>query len=239
MKLSMRLQKIADFIPHNSITADIGTDHGYIPRYLVEENISKLVIASDVSQGSLDKTISYIDELKLNHKIIPRLGDGLEVIKPFEVDTLVIAGMGGLLIRDILEKDKNIKNSITHFILQPMVATKELREYLLNNGFIIIDEEIVFEDDKFYEIIFAKKGKDLVEKEIHYEISPILIKKNHSILVDFLKAKIQSAENIIIELKGKNTDKTKEKSDELTVMVDKYKEVLSTIESQENNRDSR
>lgn len=231
MKLSMRLQKIADFVPHNSIVADIGTDHGYIPRYLIEENISKLVIASDVSKGSLDKTISYIDELKLNHKIIPRLGDGLEVIKAFEVDTLVIAGMGGLLIRDILEKDKNITNSISNFIFQPMVAAKELRDYLLNNGFIIIDEELVLEEDKFYEIIFAKKGKDIVEKEIHYEISPILINKNHPILVDFLKSKIQYAENIIIELKDINTDKSKEKLDGLTVLVDEYKEVLMTIES--------
>lgn len=231
MKLSMRLQKIADFVPHNSIVADIGTDHGYIPRYLIEENISKQVIASDVSKGSLDKTISYIDELKLNHKIIPRLGDGLEILKPFEVDTLVIAGMGGLLIRDILEKDKNITNSINNFIFQPMVAAKELRDYLLNNGFIIIDEELVLEEDKFYEIIFAKKGKDIVEKEIHYEISPILINKNHPILVDFLKSKIQYAENIIIELKDINTDKSKEKLDGLTVLVDEYKEVLMTIES--------
>ncbi|TJX14711.1 SAM-dependent methyltransferase [Tissierella creatinini] len=231
MRLSKRLQKIADFVPNNSITADIGTDHGYIPRYLVEYKISKLVIASDVSQGSLDKTISYIDELGLNNKIIPRLGDGLEVLKPYEVDTVVIAGMGGLLIRDILEKNKGITNSITHFVLQPMVASKELRKYLLNNGFMILDEELVFEDEKFYEIIYAKKGKDLVEKDIYYEISPILIKKKHPILAQFLKAKNYSLENILSGLEGKDTEKSKEKFNELTDLVEKYKEVLNTIES--------
>ncbi len=231
MKLSKRLQTIASLVPLNSITADIGTDHGYIPRFLIEENISKLVIASDVSQGSLDKTISYIDELNLSNKVIPRIGDGLEVLKPFEVDTVVIAGMGGLLIRDILDKSRDITNSITHFVLQPMVASKELREYLLNNGFIILDEELVYEDEKFYEIIYAKKGKDLVEKDIHYEISRILIEKKHPVLLDFLRAKVHSVEQIISSLEGKDTEKSKEKLKELTELVEKYKEVLSTIES--------
>lgn len=239
MKLSNRLQKIADFVPHNSITADIGTDHGYIPRYLIEENISKLVIASDVSQGSLDKTISYIHELKLEDKVIPRLGDGLEVLKPFEVDTLVIAGMGGLLIRDILDKDKEVTDSINHFILQPMVASKELREYLLNKGFKILDEDLVFEDDKYYEIIYAKKGKDLIEKEIYYEISPILIKKKHPLLSNFLRSKIESVENIILELKDKNTHKSKEKFHELADLLEDYKEVLNIIESEGDNQDPR
>ncbi len=88
-------------------------------------------------------------------------GDGLEPIRPFEVDTVIIAGMGGLLIRDILDKDKTKRDSITYFILQPNIASRELREYLYENNFEIIDESLVKEDGKFYEIIYAKKRKIL------------------------------------------------------------------------------
>ncbi|WP_406242265.1 tRNA (adenine(22)-N(1))-methyltransferase [Tissierella carlieri] len=161
MKLSERLLTLANLVPKNSIVADIGTDHGYIPAYLIENKISKKVIGTDISKGSLDKIIEYVKELGFEDKIDSRLGDGLEVIKPYEVDTVIIAGMGGLLIRDILEKHKEISNSIIDFILQPMVAAKELRQYLIENNFEIIKEELVKEENKYYEIIHAKKVKHL------------------------------------------------------------------------------
>ena len=135
MKLSERLMTIISLIPQNSIVADIGTDHGYIPAYLIENKISKKVIGTDISKGSLEKIIEYVRGLGYEEKIDSRLGDGLEVVKPYEIDTVIIAGMGGLLIRDILEKDKDVRESIVNFILQPMVAAKELREYLIENNF--------------------------------------------------------------------------------------------------------
>ena len=229
-KLSERLYAITKFVARNSIVADIGTDHGQIPMYLIENNISKRVIASDISQGSLNKTINYIKELKVSDKIIARLGDGLEIIKPFEVDTVIIAGMGGLLIRDILSKDIELTNSITNFILQPMVATKELREYLYNNNFKIIDEELVLEDNKYYEIIYAKRGKDIVEKEIYYEIGKKIIEKNHPMLKSFIEYKINKQSSIIKELTGINTDKGKIRLEEIEGLISQYKEVLKIVE---------
>lgn len=231
MKLSPRLQAIADFVPKNSIVADIGTDHGYIPRYLIEENISKVVIATDVSQGSLDKTIKYINESIFDNVITARLGDGLDVIKPFEVDTVVIAGMGGLLIRDILNRDRKVTNSINNFILQPMVASKELREYLLKNGYTIVDEELVNEEDKYYEIIFAKAGKELIEKEIYFEISKRLIEKKHPLLKELINTRIESTKNILRELSDKETIKSKERIEKLKKNLEDYMEVLKEIES--------
>lgn len=231
MKLSPRLQAIADFVPKNSIVADIGTDHGYIPRYLIEENISKVVIATDVSQGSLDKTIKYINESIFDNVITARLGDGLDVIKPFEVDTVVIAGMGGLLIRDILNRDRKVTNSINNFILQPMVASKELREYLLKNGYTIVDEDLVNEEDKYYEIIFAKAGKELIEKEIYFEISKRLIEKKHPLLKELINTRIESTKNILRELSDKETIKSKERIEELKKNLEDYMEVLKEIES--------
>jgi len=230
MKLSNRLIAIANFIPKNSIVADIGTDHGYIPVYLVENNIAKKVIGTDISKGSLDKIIDYIKTLNLEHIIDARLGDGLEVIKPYEVDTVIIAGMGGLLIRDILEKNKEVTDSIANFILQPMVAAKELRQYLVDNNFEIIEEELVKEDGKYYEIIFAKKGKSYIEKEIYYEISPLLIKKKHPLLREFIQFRLRELENIIEEIKDINTEKSKERYLEISAKIKDYKGVLEEIE---------
>lgn len=226
MKLSDRLQSIADFVQANSIVADIGTDHGYIPAYLINNKISKYVIATDISQGSLNKA----KELNLDG-ICTRLGNGLQVLKPFEVDTVIIAGMGGLLIRDILLKNIALTNSFTHFIFQPMVASKELREFLIGNNFVIIDEDLVREDNKYYEIIYAKIGKGFVEKEINYEISNILIKKKHSLLKEFIDFKIQSIEKIILAIDDIETEKSKDRLNELSTLIGEYKEVLAEIES--------
>lgn len=221
MKLSNRLQAIADFVEKNTIVADIGTDHGYIPKYLIDKNISKKVIATDISYRSLEKTIDYINQFKYS-RIIPRHGDGLEVIKPFEVDTLIISGMGGLLIKDILDKDKDKTSSFTNFILQPNVASKELRQYLVDNKFKIMEEDLVKEDGKYYEIIYAKKGKDYIGKEIYFEISEKLIDKNHPLLNEYIEFKINAIDKIMEDLKDKNTDKSIERIKELQSKKESY-----------------
>ncbi|MBU5313583.1 class I SAM-dependent methyltransferase [Tissierella carlieri] len=230
MKLSERLLTLANLVPKNSIVADIGTDHGYIPAYLIENKISKKVIGTDISKGSLDKIIEYVKELGFEDKIDSRLGDGLEVIKPYEVDTVIIAGMGGLLIRDILEKHKEISNSIIDFILQPMVAAKELRQYLIENNFEIIKEELVKEENKYYEIIHAKKGKTFIEKEIYYEISPILIQNKHPLLKEYIEVKMIAAKKILKEIEGIDTEKSKERYLILEKTIKEYEEVLRKIE---------
>lgn len=177
MNLSKRLQKIVDFVPKDTKVCDIGTDHGYIPVYLIKSHISKQVIATDISKGSLDKIIDLVEKEKLEDSIDMRLGDGLDIISPHEVETLIIAGMGGILISEILEKDKDITRTIKNFIFQPMVGGEELRKYLTENNFQIVDEELIFEDGKYYEIIFAREGEQEIKKDIYYEISEILIKK--------------------------------------------------------------
>lgn len=231
MKLSNRLLSIVNFVPKNSIVADIGTDHGYIPVYLIENKISKKVIGTDISKGSLDKIIQFIKDKKLQDKIDTRLGDGLETIKPYEVDTVIIAGMGGLLIRDILQKQKGVTHSIVNFILQPMVASKELRQYLIENNFEIVNEDLIKEDNKYYEVIYAKTGKSFVDKEIYYEISSVLLENKHPLLKEFVENKIKASEKIRKELEGLGTDKSKERYDELTKEINDYKEVLEQIES--------
>lgn len=231
MKLSKRLMAIANLVPENSIVADVGTDHAHIPAYLIKNNISKKVIGTDISKGSLEKIIGYIKKSGYEKEIEARLGYGLEVLKPYEVNTVVISGLGGVLINEILDKDKNITNSITNFIFQPMLGVDELRKYLMNNSFEIIKEELVKEENIYYEIIFAKKGKGYIEKEINYEIAKDLILEKHPIVKEFVENKIFLAKRIINDINGKESDKVQERYNELSNQIKKYKEVLIEIES--------
>lgn len=231
MKLSERLNAIVNLVPNNTIVADIGTDHGYIPVYLIENKISKKVIGTDISKGSLEKIIEFVKETGFQDKIDTRLGDGLQIIKPYEIDTVIIAGMGGLLIRDILENHKEVTNSIVNFILQPMVASKDLREYLVDNNYEIVKEDLVKEDKKYYEVIYARRGMSFVEKDIYYEISPLLIEEKHPLLREFVEDKISATQKIIKDLEGIDTERSKERYDELSKLIATYKEVLWQIES--------
>lgn len=231
MELSNRLLEITKFVARDSTVADIGTDHGYIPIYLVENNISKKVIASDISPASLDKTIDYVNQLGLNNRIITRLGDGLDVIKANEVDTVIMAGMGGVLISEILEKNKDLCNTIERFIFQPMVASKELRKYLVDNGYMIIDESLAKEGRRFYEIIVVKKGQSTIEKDIYYEIGEKLIEKNHPLLREFLQDKKKTVYDIIEKLGNDKRPSIDIRHKELNKILQAYKEVEDEIES--------
>ncbi len=231
MKLSKRLQAIENYVSENAIVADIGTDHGYIPVSLIENGKAKKVIATDISKGSLDKTVEFVKDLRLEDKIDTRLGDGLQVIKPYEVDTLIIAGMGGLLIMEILESNLKTLDSIVNFIFQPMVASRELRQYLVKNSFSILDEDLVYEDKKYYEIIYAQRGKTNLVKEIDFEINPLLIAKGHPLVKDFIKYKIKGGENILDELSRGETDKSIERYKLIEESLQMYREVLKKVDS--------
>ena len=231
MKLSPRLTTILNFVPHNSIVGDIGTDHGYIPVYLIYNRISKKVIATDISEDSLDKAKDYSKKCGLEKDIETRVGDGLEILKPFEVDTLIIAGMGGLLINEILDKGKKITDSVINFIFQPMGASDELRKYLINNNFKIIDEKLAREGDKYYEIIFAQRGKSYISKDIYYEIGEKLFINKDPLLKEFIIKKIEEDEKIIGYLNLGSSEKSREREKFLQNKIEDYKEVINYYES--------
>lgn len=226
MKLTKRLRAVADRIDKNSIVADIGTDHGYVPKYLIDNEISKLVIATDVSIGSLSKTSSYVEEENLSDVIITRLGNGLEPIKPFEVDTIIIAGMGGVLISEILEAERKKAKTINKFILQPMVGSSELRRYLVENHFRIISEDLVKEDGRYYEIIVAENGAQKLPSDLDLEISPLLIKMGHPLWREFVNWKLETLEGIAKDLYGNMSEKSIKRLSEVNGKIIQYKEVL-------------
>lgn len=229
MKLSKRLEAITKYVPKNSIVADIGTDHGYIPVYLIKNKISKRVIGSDISSGSLEKIQDYVLETQTEEFIDIRLGDGMEVLKPYEVDTVVIAGMGGILMTEILDKDLKLRDSVVRYILQPMVGVKELREYLFSNNFKLIEEDLVFEDEKYYEIMVVEKGIEPSKEEIYFDISDGLIKKEHPLLKDYINFKINKNNIILNNLKSSRSKESLEKKKALEELISNYERVLLDV----------
>ena len=155
-ELSIRLQKIADRINEGETMADIGTDHGFLPIYLIENDISPSVIMTDVSRPSLMKGSDNLDMLGADRDRADfRVGDGISVLKSGETDAVVIAGMGGMLIRDIMSVDMDHTCSFRKYILQPRTRQGHLRKWLLENGFTIIHEDLVEEGRFIPEIITA------------------------------------------------------------------------------------
>ena len=155
MSVSNRLLKIAGMIKHGSSVADIGTDHAYLPVFLVKEGIAQKAFACDIGDGPLKNARDNIERFGIKNVFL-RKGDGLSAVKPCEIDTAVIAGMGGDLIARIIDNAPWIKDAAYELILQPMTAAEELREYLLTNGFDIVLERAVSSQGRIYTVMKAR-----------------------------------------------------------------------------------
>ncbi len=157
--------------------ADIGTDHAYIPIYLVENGISKSAVAGDVCEGPVNIAKANVEKNNLSDKIEVRLGSGLSVIEKGEVDTIIVAGMGGVLISEIIDADIE-KARECKLVLQPMNAQYDLRKYLIKNGFTITDEDLAVEGFKVYNIMNVKNGRQSdFDNDIEYHL-PKYLKSN-------------------------------------------------------------
>ncbi len=168
MKLSDRLQLIADEIHCGETMADIGTDHGFLPLYLLETKKCPKVIMADISSGSLAKAEENCKLAKPEGDYELRLGDGIDILEDGEVDVVAIAGMGGNLIADILEWNLAKSRSIKRYILQPRRHVGKLRHWLYCNGFDIVKESLVEEGKFICEILTVESGPSENCKEAEY-----------------------------------------------------------------------
>ena len=167
--LSNRLKNVVSQVNTGNLIADIGTDHGYVPIYLIKNSIAKKAIAADISKGSCDKAKTNISLYGLNDKIDVRCGNGLEIIKDSEIiDTIIISGMGGLLTIDVLKSNEKAVKNANQLILQPQRDIEKVRAYLHSINYKIINEEMLMESGKYYTIINAVKGSDEEYSEIEY-----------------------------------------------------------------------
>lgn len=151
-----RFDMIISNVRRGISVADIGCDHAYVSCRLVELGISEKVYASDVREGPLQCAKSNVERFGYKDKITVRLADGLCGIEDFSPDDIIIAGMGGELIADILNRCQYVKQGSVHLILQPMTCSYELRKYLCENGYEILSESLCRDSGRIYECISCR-----------------------------------------------------------------------------------
>lgn len=156
IKLKPRLKMAADMVRQGSRVADIGTDHAYLPACLILEGKIPSAIGADLRKGPLENAEATVRANNIADKVQLRLSDGLNFVMPDEVDDIVIAGMGGILIAEILTAAPWVKDKSKRLILQPQSHSEDVRKYLFDNGFEIMEENACFEDGKVYICLCAE-----------------------------------------------------------------------------------
>lgn len=189
MQIDDRLQALAELVPEGCRAADIGTDHGYLAITLLREGRASFVVASDKNQGPYEAAKRTVRENAVPAEAISvRLGDGLQVLEPGEVDTACIAGMGGVLMISILEAAPDVTKRLTTLVLQPMNGAAELRQWLYGHGWHISDESLAVADGRIYEIIQARRGKRTMPLALDLLVGPVLWAKKPPLLRHHIEA---------------------------------------------------
>ncbi|HHY24723.1 MAG TPA: SAM-dependent methyltransferase [Clostridiaceae bacterium] len=202
MQLKGRLALISQKVPKCNIVCDVGTDHAYVPIYLLKRGICEKAIVTDINKGPIHIAQRNIKEHQLDEFIETRIGDGLEPLKDSEVDGIIIAGMGGKLIERILSNGISKAKRAEFLILQPMNSEEIVTSWLYKNKFEIVDEELVKEDSKIYNIKTAKwTGKPNKFNEVELYISNKLINNRNTVLDEYINKKIKMLNNKISGIK--------------------------------------
>jgi tRNA (adenine22-N1)-methyltransferase len=230
-QLSKRLETVVSYIPKQSKIADIGSDHAYLPCYAVNKGIASSAIAGEVVKGPYLSAKKQVEDAELTQEVEVRLGNGLEVISPGEVDCITIAGMGGALIASILEAGKAKLTNQPRLVLQPNVSARSIRTWLMDNEWDLIGEEILEEDDKVYEILVAEKGNPRrhysgeLEKELL--LGPFLMKECNDAFLKKWNQELHQWKNILNNMeKAEKTDALEERKRELIQKIKMVEEVL-------------
>lgn len=228
--LSLRLQKAAEFVPQDARLADIGSDHAYLPVALMLQEKISYGIAGEVVVGPYESAKRQVAKNGLEKSIDVRLADGLEAVElGDQVSAITICGMGGVLIRDILQrgKDKNRLSGKERLILQPNVGERQLRQWLVNEHYTITHEAIIEENNKVYEVIVADKLSEAPEysaKELFF--GPMLLNDKNAVFIAKWQHKLEKSEKILASLHQSDQD-VAEKIQEVAQEIEWIKEVLA------------
>ncbi|MFC4558837.1 tRNA (adenine(22)-N(1))-methyltransferase [Virgibacillus kekensis] len=207
VKLSDRLRKVASFITPGSYFADIGSDHAYLPCYVCMKDNEAHAIAGEVNRGPYESAIETVTQCNLSSRIDVRLGNGLSVLNVDDgIDSVVIAGMGGALIRSILEEGKAHLRNVSRIVAQPNVDERQLRKWLYTNDYTITEEEILEENGHIYEIIVADKNAErnpfkegILDRQFLF--GPILLHKKPQVFYRKWEHEAFKRERVIGEMK--------------------------------------
>lgn len=228
-ELSQRLARVGSHVPQDARLADIGSDHAYLPVALMLKNKITFAVAGEVVKGPFQSAEKQVRKSGLTDQIVVRLADGLDAIEETDrINAITIAGMGGTLIRSILEAGKQHGriNGSERLILQPNVGEKTLREWLVENEYTIIEEEILAENKKIYEIIVAEKQEPVSYSDRELFFGPHLLKEKNDVFIQKWQREIAGKERVLAQLE-KAEEKPLEKVAEIQTQLAWIKEVLA------------
>ncbi|HFI0240193.1 TPA: tRNA (adenine(22)-N(1))-methyltransferase TrmK [Streptococcus suis] len=225
-KLSRRLEAVASYVPQGARLADVGSDHAYLPLFLVEQGRIEYAIAGEVVQGPYDSALQNVEQADQSDKISVRMANGLAAVElDDQVSTVTIAGMGGRLIAEILEAGKDKLVSVERLILQPNNREDDVRRWLVAHDFQIIAEEILEENDKIYEILVAEKGNvDLTADRLRF--GPYLLEEQSE---TFQKKWLRELDKLTYALEQVPLERQADRS-AISQKIQQIKEVLHVSE---------
>lgn len=197
LRLSGRMERLASKVAEGSRLADVGTDHGYIPISLILRGQIRAAIAMDIGRGPLERAKEHIQAYGLDTYIKTRLSDGLSELAPGEADTVLIAGMGGALTARILENGGHCLGTVKELILQPQSEIFKVRAWLVRNGFVITEEDIVPDTGKYYPIIKAVHGSPPFMSRAELMYGRADLQKSPSVLYEYLQKELAKNRCII------------------------------------------
>ncbi|MBB4825743.1 tRNA (adenine22-N1)-methyltransferase [Sporosarcina luteola] len=213
LKLSERLAAVASFIEKGSVLADIGSDHAYLPCHLVRTGTIERAVAGEVAKGPYESAVANVAKEGLSESITVRLANGIAAIrKEDEVDAVTIAGMGGTLIADILEEGKAHLQGVKRIVAQPNIHAIAIRSWCLANGWTIVDERILKEDHKIYEILVLEKGQAAFS-EIELLVGPFLLAEKSPVFIEKWVRELEEWQRVLraIESAGHSEEAEKRK----------------------------
>ncbi|MBQ7774323.1 MAG: SAM-dependent methyltransferase [Lachnospiraceae bacterium] len=228
VKLSARMQALADMVSKDRVVCDVGCDHGFVSIYLVQEKIATKVYAMDVRTGPLERAKEHIAEYHLETYIETRLSDGLEKLQVGEADCMLCAGMGGPLMSRILMQGREKARSMKELILQPQSEIALFRKFLREEGYKIIQENMIYEDGKYYpmmkvipvECFESGHAATQEEQELWDAYGELLLKEKNPVLKQYLAHSEAYIQNLLkhLQSKGGNEERVVELEKELGIL---------------------
>ena len=226
MQLSKRLETVAGMVTQGSRVADIGCDHAYVTIYLLKNLISPYVVAMDINQGPLDRALENTRKYGVEDKVSIRKSDGLEKLQVGEVDTILIAGMGGRLVTQILASRMDVVCAAKELVLQPQSDIYFVRENLKEWGFKIVEENMLKEDGKYYVMMKVKTdpsyGDDKrlqLTKPEHIHFGRLLLEEKNPVLLEQLQTEKHLYKNIYEELVSHPTRQSIQRQAEINELI--------------------
>lgn len=227
MVLSDRLHSLVNMVPKTKTVADIGCDHGKAAAWLVKNATAEFAICADISKRSLEKARRLAESYGLNSRISFREGNGFEVFSSGEVEVALIAGMGGDTIKGILKKGCGVvPNAI---VLSCNSKADVLRQWLCGNGFIISDEELIYENKMYYPVISAHRGGTYSLSKTELEFGPVLLKKKPEILKRYVESRINAVCAIQKQLKNTQSKRCAQADRLFDEQLNSYNEVKKCL----------